>query len=180
MKTNLQDIIHFWFKKYGPKQWFAKDEEFDEEIREKFLDTYEAATCGETAMWRDTAEGRLAEIIVLDQFGRNMFRGTDQAFADDAQALKLAQDAVSHGADQEVNQRKRKFFYMPYMHSESLAVHKEGLPLFEALEDEETLRYEKEHQRIIEQFGRYPHRNAVLGRESTEDEREFLKERSGF
>jgi len=174
------DILHFWFVENGPDQWFKKDEAFDEAIRERFLEIYKEALADKTAAWRATPEGRLAEIVVLDQFSRNMFRGTSRAFGADEKALALAQEAVAQGDDLLVDPRRRVFFYMPYMHSESLDVHQQALPLFEKLGNESALSYEHAHRKILERFGRYPHRNESLKRASTPEEVEFLKIDAGF
>lgn len=175
-----QDIIRLWFVENGREEWFKKDEAFDERIRSKFLGTHQDVRTGATAAWRNTPEGRLAEILVLDQFARNMFRGTPEAFAGDARALALAKEAVAAGDDMRVDASKRQFFYMPYMHSESSEVHAEAVPLFEKLGDPEVLKYELMHKDIIDRFGRYPHRNRILGRTSTPEEEAFLKEHEGF
>lgn len=175
-----QDVIRFWFEESTPQQWFTKDEAFDAKIRERFMDTYERAARGETASWRETPAGRLAEIIVLDQFPRNMFRGSARAFATDTQALDLAREAVALGDDRRLAARERHFLYMPYMHSESKDAHRSAVWLFAASLNWQGLRYEWQHKRIIDRFGRYPHRNAALGRESTPEELEFLKTHSGF
>lgn len=182
---NWQEVIKFWFVECKSQQWFRKDEKFDADIRRRFLGTYESVVKGETASWRATPQGRLAEIIVLDQFARNMFRpgragNSPQAFAADPLALSLAQDAIRVGADKELSPRMRRFLYMPYMHSESREVHRKAVWLFLSLWDFPTLWYEFSHKRIIDHFGRYPHRNAVLGRESTPEEIEFMRTHKGF
>lgn len=174
------DVIAFWFHEATLQQHFAKDVTFDARIREKFLDTYHAAARGELGPWRDTPEGRLAEIVVLDQFSRNLFRDSAQAFACDLIALVLAQEAVRAGDDMRIEAGRRSFVYMPFMHSESIAVHREAYPLFERLGDANTLKYEDAHKAIIERFGRYPHRNAVLGRQSSDEELAFIREHKGF
>lgn len=174
------DILHFWFTESTSDDWFAKNDSFDNLLRERFLDTHKQVARGAMAPWRTIPEGSLAEIVVLDQFSRNLFRGTPEAFAQDAFALSLAKEAVARGDDQRVPALWRQFFYMPYMHSESLEVHREALPLFVKLGIESQLRYEHEHRNIIERFGRYPHRNAILGRATTPEEEEFLKGHSGF
>ncbi|RJR14296.1 DUF924 domain-containing protein [Candidatus Parcubacteria bacterium] len=175
-----KDVIKFWFEECTPAQWFTKDEAFDAKLRERFLDTYWRVAKGETAAWRKEPEGRLAEVIVLDQFARNMFRNSPQAFAEDALALKLAEEAVWVGDDKKLPRRMRRFFYMPYMHSESREVHRKAMWLFLSLWDWETFKYELKHKRIIDRFGRYPHRNTVLGRESTEEEEKFMETHKGF
>ena len=179
-KKQIDVILHFWFEEVEPKKRFEKDEELDGEIKKRFLSAYEHIVAGKTALWRETPEGRLAEIIVLDQFTRNMFRGERQSFAGDPLALQLAKEAVAEGDDQKLSKEKRAFMYMPYMHSESKEVHKEALKLFIDLGIEENLKYEKMHKEIIDRFERYPHRNEVLGRASTPEEIAFLKDNSGF
>jgi uncharacterized protein (DUF924 family) len=175
-----EDVIRFWFEECTPAQWFRKDEQFDARMRERFLETHHRVASGETVAWRATPEGRLAEVIVLDQFSRNMFRDTPQAFQYDVLALKLAEEAVRVADDKKLSRRMRRFLYMPYMHSESRAVHKKAFWLFLTLFDLGSLYYELDHKRIIDRFGRYPHRNAILGCESTSEELEFLKTHKGY
>lgn len=171
-----RDILHFWFVESGPEQHFKKDAAFDALIRARFSQVHRAAARAELYGWRATPGGRLAEIIVLDQFSRNLFRDSAQAFACDGMALVLAQEAVRAGADAALEQKQRLFLYMPYMHSESRVIHIEAERLFRALGLAENLKYELAHKAIIDRFGRYPHRNAVLGRDSTPEERAFLAE----
>ncbi|MBU2862455.1 DUF924 domain-containing protein [Reinekea forsetii] len=170
------DVLAFWFEEINPKQWWVKDEAFDEDIRRRFLNVHQQAHQCELFSWRATAQGRLAEVIVLDQFSRNMYRDTAQAFASDTLALALAQEAVLQGDDQALSPSQRSFLYMPYMHSESLVVHEEAERLFAALGNENTLEFERRHKAIIEKYGRYPHRNYILGRESSEQEIAFLEQ----
>jgi len=183
-KKDINSILEFWYEEATPKQKWSKDKAFDKLIKDKFLNTYQRVMKGETKSWRKIAEGRLAEIIILDQFSRNMFREDKQCFAGDELALKLAIEARKSGADKEIAIARRSFMYMPYMHSESKEVHKEALRIFEEHTanggDEGGLKYEKIHKNIIDRFGRYPHRNKALGRESTAEELEYLKEHSGF
>ena len=175
------DILHFWFTELTDKQHFAKDAALDALIGERFGAVLEAGARSELWPWRSTPLGRLAEIIVLDQFSRNVWRDTPRAFAQDALALALAQDLVARSVDAQLSTDQRYFAYMPYMHSESLAVHAEALRLFAQPGLENALHFEDRHQAIIQRFGRYPHRNAILGRESTAEEMEFLQQpRSGF
>lgn len=175
-----RDILSFWFDKAGPQRWFKKSADFDALCRERFLPTLDAASRGECWHWRNTPPGRCAEIIVLDQISRNIFRDDARAFAQDPMALVLAQEAVACGDDLRMTADERYFTYMPYMHSESLRVHDEALRLFEALGKEQPLRYEIMHRDIIARFGRYPGRNEALGRTSTEAELDHLKEHGGF
>ena len=170
-----QDILQFWFVELSSKQHFAKDAALDALIRQRYGAVLLAASRGELFSWRKTPQGRLAEIIVLDQFSRNIHRDTAAAFAQDAQALTLAQELVASGQDYILETMQRTFTYMPYMHSESLLVHAQGVALFSQPGMENTLDFENRHKAIIERFGRYPHRNAILGRTSTPQELEFLQ-----
>lgn len=174
------DILKFWFEELTPKQRFAKDEKLDELIINRYTDIHTCAVNSEIDHWRQSPQGRLAEIIVLDQFSRNMFRGDARSWQYDSQALDLARAAVTSGDDARIEQSRRSFVYMPYMHSESKEVHEEAVMLFENLGNAETLKYEMLHKKIIDTFGRYPHRNKVLGRESTPAELEYLKNNRGF
>jgi uncharacterized protein (DUF924 family) len=171
-----QEILHFWFEELTAKQDFVKDAALDEAIRTRFGDTLEAAAKCELFAWRATAEGRLAEIIVLDQFSRNVYRDTPHAFGQDALALVLAQELVASTQDRSLPEAQRVFAYMPYMHSESALVHAQATVLFTQLGIEGNLNFELRHKAIIDRFGRYPHRNAILGRTSTEEELAFLAE----
>ena len=170
------DVITFWFETIEPKQWWVKDTKFDQHIAQNFGGLHRAVVAAECSSWRADAEGSLAEIIVLDQFSRNMFRDTAQAFAYDPMALALAQVAIEKGFDQSLPPVQRSFLYMPFMHSESAKIHQEAVVLFESLGNESNFDFELKHKAIIDRFGRYPHRNTVLGRESTEEELEFLKQ----
>jgi len=171
-----QSILHFWFTELTPKQHYAKDAALDEAIRSRFGATLEAAARCELFAWRATPEGRLAEVLVLDQFSRNVYRDTPRAFAQDALALALAQELVASGQDRSLPMMQRSFAYMPYMHSESALIHAQAVALFAQPGMEDSLRFEQRHQEIIDRFGRYPHRNALLGRESTPEELVFLSE----
>jgi len=173
---NPSDILHFWFTELTPKHHFAKDAALDETITTRFGATLEAAARCELFAWRATPEGRLAEIVVLDQFSRNVYRDTARAFAQDALALALAQELVASGQDRSLPLAQRSFAYMPYMHSESALVHAQAVTLFSQPGMEDTLRFELRHQAIIARFGRYPHRNAILSRSSTTAELAFLSE----
>ena len=169
-------ILRFWFTELTPKQHYAKDAALDEAIRTRFGATLEAAARCELFAWRATPEGRLAEILVLDQFSRNVYRDTARAFAQDALALALAQELVASGQDRSLPLAQSSFAYMPYMHSESALIHAQAALLFSQPGMEDSLRFEQRHQAIIERFGRYPHRNAILGRASTAEELAFLTE----
>lgn len=173
---NYQEILDFWFSPETEPNWFAKSDEFDELIEKKFKLVHTQAAVSELWSWRKNAEGRLAEIIVLDQFSRNLFRNDPRAFAQDALALALAQEAISLQLDQQLSPEQRSFLYLPFMHSESKHIHEFALKLFQRLGNDTNLEFEKKHKVIIDHFGRYPHRNAVLGRTSTAEEIEFLKQ----
>ena len=168
------DILTFWFEEIEESKWWIKDLQFDEMISERFADVHRAANCCELSHWRTTAAGRLAEIIVLDQFSLNMFRDTALSFASDSLALALAQEAISVGADASLNQSQRNFMYMPFMHSESLLIHDAAVKLYTKNDSQHSLDFELKHRDIIKKYGRYAHRNAILGRTSTPAELEFL------
>jgi uncharacterized protein (DUF924 family) len=171
---NADDVLNFWFKEIDQSQWWLKDLAFDQCIISKFSAVHLAANSGELFKWRLTAKGRLAEIIILDQFSRNMYRDTPVAFACDPLALALAQEAIAVGADQELNHLERNFLYMPFMHSESLMIHDIAVKLFVDNGVASSIDFENKHKIIIEKFGRYPHRNKILNRKSSQEEREFL------
>ena len=176
ININSSDVLNFWFEEIDSKQWWVKDADFDQLIKQRFLSTYQQAICGELYQWRKTAEGRLAEIIVLDQFSRNMFRDQAAAFACDFLAVALTQAAIDVGADKNflTQPQKLSFLYMPLMHSESLLIHEQAVKMFSQPGLEGNLAFEYKHKAIIDQFGRYPHRNKVLGRKSTPAELDFL------
>ena len=167
------DIVSFW-REAGPDKWFDQDAAFDLAIREEFLAVHEAAARGEHAAWEDSAEGALALIILFDQFPRNMFRGSPHAFATDALARAVARRAIAAGFDQAIDANMRQFFYLPFMHSEFLADQDRCVALYGKLGDPDLSKYATGHRDIIIKFGRFPHRNRVLGRDTTEAEQEFL------
>jgi len=169
------DVINFWFVESDPRQWWRRDDAFDQLIAERFGAVHARAALCELQAWRATPPGRLAEVIVLDQFSRNIHRHSALAFACDPLALALAQEALAAGADAALTPAMRTFLYMPFMHSESLAMHAIAVRLFTDNALPDNLAFELRHQAIIERFGRYPHRNAVLGRVSSAEEIEFLK-----
>ena len=174
--VDAEAVLRFWFVELEPRDWWRKDPELDQRIASRFGALLETAASGALAAWRGTARGRLAEIIVLDQFTRNIHRGSAEAFANDALALRLAEEAVATGAALELPVEERRFVYMPYMHSESAAVHETAMRLFATPGLEKNLDFERRHKAVIDRFGRFPHRNALLGRESTAEEIEFLKQ----
>ena len=176
----INEVLHFWFNKTSPEQRFIKDEAFDETIKTCFLWLHSEIVAWKHDDWDKSPRWLLAKIIVLDQFSRNMFRWDKKSFAYDDMALGLAQKAIESWADQELPYEYRSFMYMPYMHSESKQVHEKAFEIFQNYGNEVNLEYEIKHKEIIDRFGRYPHRNKVLGRESTAEELEFLKTHSWF
>lgn len=188
LDPNARAVLDFWFDKDNEQYWFAENDQFDQQINDKFGAIWQAAKQGEYVTWRIATSpadsnssitalaGRLAEIIVLDQFSRNLCRGLACAFSQDSMALVLAQEAIQHPHFDTLPMVWRRFMIIPFMHSESLMIHERYLPLFEQLGDAETLDFEHRHKDIIEQFGRYPHRNDVLDRESTGEEEAFLQQ----
>jgi uncharacterized protein (DUF924 family) len=172
------DVLAFW-REAGPKKWFAKDADFDAEITSRFLATYEAAARGQLANWAGTPEGALALVIVLDQFPRNMFRADARAYAADAAARAVADRAIARGLDRDVPADERHFFYLPFEHSEDMADQERCVALTRTLGNAELLRWAELHAGIIRRFGRFPHRNAILGRTTTAAERDFL-DNDGF
>lgn len=174
-----RDVLDFWFAA-GPEKWFAKSDTFDADIRGLFARLHGEAAAGKHDDWANEPQGALALILLLDQFSRNLYRGDHRAFAQDAKALALADMAVARRFDVETPETARKWFYMPYMHSEHLAAQERGLIYFgQRLNDPETMRHAVEHADIVRRFGRFPHRNAVLGRRTTPEEQSFLDE-GGF
>lgn len=169
----FNDVLDFWFGELSDSDRWSKGKLLDPIIKTRFSVVHAAAVIGELWEWRESSEGRLAEIIVLDQFSRHLYRDTPGAFASDPLALVLAQESVRVGADKTVGEEKRQYFYMPFMHSESVKIHASAAVLFAQLPS--NLKYAVKHRKIIERFGRYPHRNAILGRISSPDEIEFLK-----
>jgi uncharacterized protein (DUF924 family) len=167
------EILSFW-RDAGPDRWFESDAAFDQTIRSKFLAIHEVAARGELSAWEDSADGSLALIILLDQFPRNMFRGSARAFATDPLARAVANRAIARGFDRAVEQSLRPFFYMPFMHSEILADQNRCVALFASLDDAGQSEYATAHRDIVAKFGRFPHRNAIVGRATTPAEQEFL------
>ena len=171
---NAAAVIEFWFVELDPKQWWSASQALDQTIADRFGPTHARLAQGEGFAWRDTASGRLAEVIVLDQFSRQLQRGRAEAFAQDGMALVLAQEAVRLGADRELGRDQRMFLYMPFQHSESLLVHEAAMPLFEALEGEDARKSAVQHLDVLRRFGRDPQRTAALGRLSTPEETDYL------
>lgn len=172
----INEFLDFWFHQIDPNQWRVKDAGFDGELRERYGGLLQQATAGELYLWRQTPMGRLAEVIVLDQLSRNIHRHTPHAFAQDAMALTLAQEAVAAGHLSRLDVRQRIFLLMPYMHSESRVIHVQAESLFRLHTPTENHGFELRHKVVVDRFGRYPHRNAALGRTSTDEELVFLQQ----
>ncbi|MBX2835018.1 MAG: DUF924 domain-containing protein [Micavibrio sp.] len=182
MRNSQNEILHFWFEELEAQQWFQQSAAVDEMVRDRFSLTHEMASEGLSNHWADDADGALALIIVLDQFPRHMYRGTAKAFATDDKALLIAKSSVAKGFDQILEPVKRGFLYLPFQHSEELDDQKKSVQLFGAMAEQNPAgdMYAKRHLVPIEKFGRFPHRNAILGRQSSSEEVEFLKSHSGF
>jgi uncharacterized protein (DUF924 family) len=172
------DVLAFW-RAAGADKWFEKSEAFDLEVRRRFLSLWHAVRAGELVYWEETPEGALARVIVLDQFPRNMFRDDRRTYATDELARGVAERAIGRGFDRQVSHPERQFFYLPFMHSENLADHERCLELARRYGDDEFSKYAEQHADIIRRFGRFPHRNAVLGRDATLKEQAFL-DNGGF
>lgn len=170
------NVLIFWFEELKPRDWWLSDPDLDDRIRQRFQSLLEQAAQAELQAWRSHAEGRLAEIIVLDQFSRNIHRNTPRAFAQDSMALVLTQEAVSQGAQHALSESQRDFLLMPYMHSESQTIHEQAETLFREHASKNSYGFELKHKKIIDSFGRYPHRNAILDRPSSDEEIAFLKQ----
>ena len=171
-----QQVIDFWFSDATRKLWFKSTPEFDRELTARYRDTWERANRGELDHWMQTAQGCLALVIVLDQFPLNMFRGTAQSFVSEARSREVAASAIEQGFDKTLSAEQQSFLYMPFMHSESQRIHEIALELFSEPGPEQSLRSEIRHKAIIDRFGRYPHRNKLLGRSSSPQEIEFLNQ----
>ena len=172
------DVLAFW-RDAGPDRWFARDDAFDAQIRRRFFDLWQAAADGQLSSWQASDDGTLALAIVLDQFPRNMFRGDPRAYATDAAARDLAIRAIEGGVDLRVDPVLHDFLYMPLMHSEILADQERCIELFRKAGNTENLKYAEHHADIIRRFGRFPHRNPILGRATTADEQAFLESDKG-
>lgn len=175
---SADDVLKFWFEEHGQADWFSGKPEFDAALAARFTATHAAVAAGEGYLWRGTMDGRLAEIIVLDQFSRQLHRGTPSAFSQDGMALVLAQEAIGLGLDRLLDATRRQFLYMPFMHSESKVIQAQSVRLFQQL-GEDLMRFAHAHFELIQRFGRFPMRNEALGRESTAEEIAYVAERDG-
>lgn len=175
-----QEILDFWFSEKTEAHWFVRSDDLDQEIKQRFSAVYEQAVEGALAGWKADAESALALTIIFDQFPRNIFRGSPKAFASDPLACALSKYALEHDYDMAVDEKARQFFYLPLMHSEAVEDQEHCVKLYKALGNDFALGFAREHRDIVKEFGRFPHRNAVLGRQNTPEETEFLKTHTGF
>lgn len=182
MTISPEDVLSFWFEESGPDKWFEKSDVFDDEIRERFGEIMEGARHGRLRDWVDSTRGRLAQIILIDQFSRNLHRNSPLTWSADSRCLALAKQMIADGQDLALNHAERKFVYIPFMHSEVLADQEQSIALYSTLAEEgaeggdDTLKYAVLHRDIVARFGRFSHRNEILGRDSTPEEVAFLKE----
>lgn len=176
----IDTVLHFWFEELQPLAWFTADQKLDEVIRGRFYELYDQLKREAPETFNSTAPGCLAAVIVLDQFPRHMFRGSPESFATDALALSIVEHAIRAGLDQLLTVQQRQFLFMPFQHSEDRVVQARSMELFASLGDGQVLDYAQKHQAVIDRFGRFPHRNATLGRISNAAEIEFLKTHPGF
>lgn len=176
LPADAASVLHFWFKELKPEQWWERDDDVDAAITSRFAELYESVSANIPSDWLEKPRGRLAAIIVLDQFPRNMFRDDARSYESDAKALALAVETVSLGWDMQLDPLERQFLYMPYEHSEDRDMQVKSVELFKALGKEDNLDFAIKHKEIIDRFGRFPHRNTMLGRTSTPEELEFLKQ----
>ncbi len=175
-ETTPETVLDFWFKETPPRQWFQKNADFDRQVEQRFGATLAAAAAGEFDAWLETPRGALAVVILLDQFSRNIYRDDPRAFDNDGKAQAITRSQVGKGADRQLESMERTFLYMPLMHSENAADQELSVELFEAWSNANTADFARRHRDIIKRFGRFPHRNKVLGRTSTAEEAEFLKQ----
>jgi uncharacterized protein (DUF924 family) len=172
----IEDVLRFWFEEAGPKRWFEKSEPFDADVRRRFLALHEGLAARPSDTLRADARTALAAIIVFDQLPRNMFRGSPRAFATDAKALEIADAVVARGLDTGLSKDERHFCYLPFEHAEDAQAQARCVALMSALGDPELTKWAEAHKVVIDRFGRFPHRNAALGRASSAEEVEFLKQ----
>ena len=176
LPAHAREVLDFWYHELEPKQWWKQDDAVDTMVISRFSTLYKHVADALPESWLMTPRGRLAAVIVLDQFPRNMFRGSAKAFMTDARALALAEETIDAGLDKELTLAECSFLYMPFMHSENRDIQERSMALFEALGDASQLEFARKHKAMIDRFGRFPHRNEILGRASTKEEIEFLKE----
>lgn len=180
MSTDYQEVLGFWFSERVKPLWFRSTPEFDAELRERFLSTWQAAAAGQLGMWCEAPEGALALVIVLDQFPLNMFRGKPESFSTEALSRDVAAAAIDKGWDRQIEKSRLAFFYLPFMHSEDMADQDRSVALFEAAGLQENLRFARHHRELIRRFGRFPHRNTILARTSSDEELAYLASKEAF
>lgn len=179
-KIDHQDILDFWFAEATRKKWFNSTTEFDQQIREKYQALWQAARDGELVDWQDSAAGALALVILLDQFPLNMFRDKPESFSTEAMSREVAAQAIEAGLDQHMDDQQKAFLYLPFMHSEDLQDQNRSVALFEQAGLMDNLKWAKHHRDIVQRFGRFPHRNSILGRNSSQDELAYLNSENSF
>lgn len=180
MSSEYQEVLQFWFSEKVKPLWFRSTPEFDAELRTRFFDMWQSAAAGEHSDWKESPKGALALVIMLDQFPLNMFRGQPESFSTEAQSREVAAAAIDKGWDKQIDRSRLAFLYMPFMHSENLNDQDRSVALFEAADLQDNLRFAKHHRELIRRFGRFPHRNAILGRPSSKEEREYLASKEAF
>lgn len=178
--SEAEQLLQFWFSEQSAKRWFRSTPEFDEELRQRFGAWVEAGLRGELNQWPESPRGALALVILLDQLPLNIYRGTARSFSCEAASIKVAASAIEKGWDEQLSSREKAFLYLPFMHSESLADQERSVELFRAANLKDNLRWAEHHRELIRRFGRFPHRNALLGRESTQEERDYLASDRAF
>jgi uncharacterized protein (DUF924 family) len=178
--AQARELLEFWFSAKAKKRWFKSTVKFDNELRDKYATLYEAACRGELEHWRDDVESALALVILFDQIPLNIYRGLPRSFASDAQARAVAADVIGRGWDKTLADEQKAFLYLPFMHSEELADQDRSVELYRAAGLEHNLRYAMHHREIVRRFGRFPHRNAVLGRTSSDAEQAWLASKDAF
>jgi uncharacterized protein (DUF924 family) len=175
-----KEILEFWFSDRVHKLWFNSTPEFDQELRDRFLQTYIKCMNNELKEWEDTTDGALTLVIVLDQFPLNMFRGKPESFATEAAARQIAETVISRGDENKLSDEQKAFLYLPFVHSENLDDQNRSVALYEQAGLIENLKYAKHHRELIKRFGRFPHRNTILGRENTAEELAYLNSKDAF
>lgn len=180
MSTDYQEVLEFWFSEKAKPLWFRSTPEFDAELRNRYLTTWQAAAAGQLGDWCDTPEGALALVIVLDQFPLNIFRGKPESFSTEAQSRNVAAAAIDKGWDRQIEKSRLAFLYLPFMHSEDLADQDRSVVLFEEAGLQDNLRFARHHRELIRRFGRFPHRNVILGRTSSDEELAYLDSKEAF
>ena len=180
MAVTANEIINFWFDEEVKERWFNSNDAFDDRLRTLFEITYQSGVTGELDAWQETPEGALALVILFDQFPLNMYRGDIKSFETEALSREIASRAIGKEFDAEMSPMQKAFLYLPFMHSENIEDQQTGVNLFKAAGLSDNLRFAKHHQNIIKQFGRFPHRNKILGRENTADEERYLKSDEAF